>query len=54
MRILKNILTLTVIMLMAATSAWAGKAMKLDLNAIYGSTSFHTAGAMDFAALANK
>ncbi len=54
MRVLKNILTITVIMMMAAAPAWAGKAMKLDLNAIYGSTSFHTVGAMDFAALAKK
>ncbi len=54
MRVLKNILTVTVIMMMAAAPAWAGKVMKLDLNAIYGSTSFHTVGAMDFAALAKK
>ena len=54
MRVLKNILTVTVIMLMASAPAWAGKAMKLDLNAIYGSTSFHTVGAMDFAALAKE
>ncbi|MCG8689467.1 MAG: TRAP transporter substrate-binding protein [Desulfobacterales bacterium] len=40
------------IILVCACPSWAGKTMKLDLNAIYGSTSFHTMGAMDFAALA--
>ncbi len=52
MNALKKILIVTIMVLIAAFPSWAGKAMKLDLNAIYGSTSFHTMGAMDFAALA--
>ena len=54
MRALKKLLMVTIMVMIAAAPTWAGKAMKLDLNAIYGSTSFHTAGAMDFAALVEK
>ena len=51
---LKHVILLMVMIMVAFVTApsWAGKVMKLDLNAIYGSTSFHTVGAMDFAALA--
>lgn len=52
MHVLKKMSIVFVMMLIAVSPAWAGKAMKLDLNAIYGSTSFHTVGAMDFASLA--
>ncbi|MBI9088909.1 MAG: TRAP transporter substrate-binding protein [Desulfobacterium sp.] len=47
----KALLVLTLV-LFSATLAWAGKPLKLDLNAVYGATSFHTMGAMDFAKLA--
>ncbi len=40
------------LVLCGATLGWAEKTVKLDLNAIYGATSFHTMGAMDFARLA--
>lgn len=33
---------------------WAKDVVKLDLNAVYGATSFHTVGAMEFAKLAEK
>lgn len=49
---LKLVIMLMVMIMVASAPSWAGKAMKLDLNAIYGATSFHTVGAMDFAALA--
>ncbi|WDP88836.1 MAG: TRAP transporter substrate-binding protein [Desulfobacter sp.] len=54
MRALKKSILVALMVMMAAAPAWAGKTMKLDLNAIYGSTSFHTVGAMKFAELANK
>ena len=46
---LRKLLPLIVICLLASGVAVADTAMKLDLNAIYGATSFHTIGAMDFA-----
>lgn len=54
MRVINQFLLVILVVLLAAVPSWAGKTMKLDLNAIYGSTSFHTVGAMDFAALAKK
>lgn len=54
MQVLKRCLLLTLAMVMSAAPAWAEKTMKLDLNAIYGSNSFHTVGAMNFAELAKK
>ena len=54
MRALKKMLMVTIMVMIAAAPTWAGKAMKLDLNAIYGSTSFHTVGTMNFAALVEK
>ncbi len=33
---------------------WAQDVIKLDLNAVYGATSFHTIGAMEFAKLAEQ
>ncbi|MCP4116996.1 MAG: TRAP transporter substrate-binding protein [Desulfobacteraceae bacterium] len=50
----KKILVVMTLVLFSATFAWAGKPMKLDLNAVYGATSFHTVGAMDFAKLAKE
>lgn len=47
----KGIIIFTLV-LFSATLGWAEKTVKLDLNAIYGATSFHTMGAMDFAKLA--
>ncbi|MDD9302964.1 MAG: TRAP transporter substrate-binding protein [Desulfobacter sp.] len=52
MNTLKKALIITVMAWFAASPSWAEKTMKLDLNAVYGATSFHTMGAMDFAALA--
>ncbi len=53
MRELKKTILVAVVMMMAVAPAWAGKAMKLDLNAVYGATSFHTVGAIKFAERAN-
>ncbi len=39
--------------LFAVSPAWA-ETTKLDLNAVYGATNFHTQGAMDFAKLVEK
>lgn len=52
MNTLKKILLVMIMAVVAPGLSWAEKTMKLDLNAVYGSTSFHTMGAMDFAALA--
>lgn len=47
-RFTKMLIPIT-IALFSVSTAWADKTVKLDMNAIYGSTSFHTMGAMDFA-----
>lgn len=44
---------LLLLVMVFSGSAWA-EVMKLDCNAIYGSTSFHTQGAMEFAKLVEK
>ncbi len=54
METFKKILVVLTLVLFSATFAWAGKPLKLDLNAVYGATSFHTVGAMDFAKLAKE
>jgi len=54
MNTFKKMLLVSTIILFSVTAAWADKTAKLDLNAIYGSTSFHTMGAMDFAKLAGE
>ncbi|MEA1969692.1 MAG: ABC transporter substrate-binding protein, partial [Thermodesulfobacteriota bacterium] len=51
---LKKMLIVATIVLFSVTASWADKTAKLDLNAVYGSTSFHTMGAMDFAKLAKE
>ncbi len=50
----KSVLAVVLIGLFFVTQGWAAGVVKLDLNAIYGATSFHTVGAMDFAKLADK
>lgn len=40
--------------LFSVPQVWAQDVVKLDLNAVYGATSFHTVGAMEFATLAEK
>ncbi|KAA0256988.1 TRAP transporter substrate-binding protein [Deferribacter autotrophicus] len=52
MKHVKNILSF-MLMLMFSLTVFAGN-VKLDLNAIYGATSFHTQGAMEFAKLVEK
>ena len=49
----KTILALTLV-LFTAGAGWTAETMKLDLNAIYGPTSFHTQGAMAFARFVDK
>ncbi|HKK90341.1 MAG TPA: TRAP transporter substrate-binding protein [Desulfobacteraceae bacterium] len=49
MNTFKKIVVATALVLFTVTPSWADKTVKLDLNAVYGSTSFHTMGAMDFA-----
>lgn len=48
MKRLKTLLAVTTLVLFSAGAVLAAPA-KLDLNAVYGATSFHTQGAMDFA-----
>jgi TRAP-type C4-dicarboxylate transport system substrate-binding protein len=50
----KSVLVVMLIGLFFATQAWAKDVVKLDLNAVYGATSFHTVGAMEFAKLTEK
>lgn len=50
----KSVLAVMLIGLFFGTQALAKDVIKLDLNAVYGATSFHTMGAMDFAKLAGK
>lgn len=54
---MKKVITLTAIMIsvfLALSPVYAEKAIKLDLNAVYGSTSFHTQGAIEFAKLVDQ
>jgi len=53
MRVLK-IFMLSLFSLLFAISTYAGNVVKLDCNAIYGPTSFHTQGAMKFAELVKQ
>ena len=50
----KSVLAVILIGLFFVGQAWAKDVVKLDLNAVYGATSFHTVGAMDFAKLTEK
>ncbi len=50
----RNAVLVLTLVLFATGSAFADTTMKLDLNAIYGSTSFHTQGASEFAKLAKE
>ncbi len=50
----KSILAIVMIGLFMVPQAWAQDVIKLDLNAVYGATSFHTIGAIEFAKLADK
>ncbi|MGA1847451.1 TRAP transporter substrate-binding protein [Deferribacter abyssi] len=52
MKYVKNVLSF-MLALMFSLTVFAGN-VKLDLNAIYGATSFHTQGAMEFAKLVEK
>lgn len=49
MKTLKKMMLALTLTLFAANAGWAAEPVKLDLNAIYGPTSFHTQGAMAFA-----
>ncbi|WP_028583143.1 TRAP transporter substrate-binding protein [Desulfogranum mediterraneum] len=49
MKRLPSVSILTALILFAAHSVWATGPSKLDLNAVYGASSFHTQGASDFA-----
>ncbi|MFH1153593.1 MAG: TRAP transporter substrate-binding protein [Pseudomonadota bacterium] len=46
---LRKLSGIIIVCLLASGVAFADTSMKLDLNAIYGATSFHTMGAMEFA-----
>lgn len=48
MKRIKTLFVVTILVLLTGSAAMA-EPMKLDLNAVYGATSFHTQGAMDFA-----
>ncbi|HCO12323.1 MAG TPA: ABC transporter substrate-binding protein, partial [Desulfonauticus sp.] len=48
-----RIVGILALVMVFSLSAWA-EVMKLDCNAIYGPTSFHTQGAMEFARLVEK
>lgn len=50
----KSILAIALVGLFLVPQAWAQNVIKLDLNAVYGATSFHTVGAMEFAKLVDK
>ena len=50
----KSVLAVMLIGLFFGTQGWAADVVKLDLNAVYGATSFHTVGAMNFAKLTEK
>lgn len=54
MRFFKKSLMVSFLVLGLSTLGFAEKSVKLNLNAVYGATSFHTIGAMDFAKLANE
>lgn len=49
----KSLIAVTMLALLC-TPAFGADPVKMDLNAIYGATSFHTQGAMKFAELAEK
>ncbi len=50
----RSILAVMLVGLFLVPQAWAQDVIKLDLNAVYGATSFHTVGAMQFAKLVDK
>ena len=50
----KSFLAVILVGLFLVPQAWAQDVVKLDLNAVYGATSFHTIGAMEFAKLVDK
>lgn len=54
MKGLTTLATLIVSLFLVCNTAIAGKTVQMDLNAVYGPTSFHTQGAVEFAKLVEQ
>lgn len=54
MKVLSTLVSLAISTFFVFGSASAQEPIQMDLNAVYGPTSFHTQGAMDFAGLVDK